>query len=150
MLSETRIIIRKIGILLIYKKKSWKKILNIQNPHWANVSYKQISDRSVLDRLIKKLSLKEIQVLLGVRRSGKSTLFKLLINHILKQVDGKEIFYINLDDPFFSEVWDDAKKLYSVVETAEKITGTNNQEEKISEKIAVIPFWKWWFLIDTM
>lgn len=101
-----------------------EKILNIQNPHWGNAPYEQISGRFMLDRLLKKLQLKEMQVILGVRRTGKSTLFKLVINHLLKQTDGKEIFYINLDDPFFSEIWDDAKKLYAVIETVEKITGT--------------------------
>jgi len=37
----------------------------------------------------------------GIRRSGKSTMFKLLMNHLSKKNDAKEILYVNLDDPSF-------------------------------------------------
>ena len=45
-----------------------RKVLAMQNPHWSNKDYKQISKRFILNRLLKKLSLKKIQVLLGIRR----------------------------------------------------------------------------------
>lgn len=95
----------------------------LQNPHWDDRSYSNLMKRSILEKLINKLSLKEIQVLLGVRRSGKSTLFQLLINHLMVQVDPKSILYINFDDPYYADIWQDAKLLYKVIETAEKLTG---------------------------
>ena len=98
-------------------------ILHLQNQHWSGQGYAGLMERDQLASLIKKLALKEIQVLLGIRRSGKSTLFKLLINHLLKKEDPKSILYLNLDDPFFSEVWKSSKEFYSVIETAEKLTG---------------------------
>jgi len=66
--------------------------------------------------------VKHIQVLQGIRRSGKSTLFKLLINHLSLEIDPQEILYINLDDPFFIPYCDDAAKLHDVIQTAQKLT----------------------------
>jgi predicted AAA+ superfamily ATPase len=99
-----------------------EKALIIQNRHWNNERYTRLIDRDLLDSIASKLRIKEIQVLLGVRRSGKSTIFKLLINRLLEKTVPQSVLYMNLDDPFFSGVWKDARELYSVVETAEKIT----------------------------
>lgn len=99
-----------------------EKALITQNRHWNNEKYPHLFSRNLLASITKKMRAKEIHVLLGVRRSGKSTLFKLLINHLLEKADPLNILYVNLDDPFFSEVWNDARDLYRVVETAEKIT----------------------------
>lgn len=100
-------------------------LLALQNPHWSGKRYAEQFRRDLLPVLIRKLDLKEIQVLLGVRRSGKSTLFKLMINHLVQQgVNPHSILYLNLDDPVFVEVWKSAKRLYSVIETVEKLTGT--------------------------
>ena len=99
-----------------------EKALIAQNRHWNSEKYPNLFSRSLLASITKKMQAKEVHVLLGVRRSGKSTLFKLLINYLLEKADPLAILYINLDDPFFSEVWRDAKELYRVVETSEKIT----------------------------
>ena len=56
-----------------------EKILVAQNDHWSGQQYDQLLLRSCLDELYRLLSLKEIMVLLGVRRCGKTTIFKLLI-----------------------------------------------------------------------
>ncbi len=61
---------------------------------------------------------------MGVRRSGKSTLFKLLINSLKeKGINSKEILYINLEDPLYFDTWKNPGNIHRVVETAEKITG---------------------------
>ena len=99
-------------------------ILQLQNPHWDDKSYQNLFERSQFPALVNKLKLKEVQILLGIRRSGKSTLFKLLINHLLtKEVEGKSILYLNLDDPLYAEIWPSSKLLYKVIESAEKLTG---------------------------
>ncbi len=99
-----------------------EKALIAQNRHWNSEKYPNLFSRSLLASITKKMQAKEVHVLLGVRRSGKSTLFKLLINYLLEKADPLAILYVNLDDPFFSEVSRFAKELYSVVETSEKIT----------------------------
>lgn len=100
-----------------------EKILALQNRHWNGSPYQGLFARRITGDLLRKLSLKEAQVLTGIRRSGKSTIFRLLINHLMTTVNPRSILYLNLDDPFFSEVCRDAKELYRIVETAEKLTG---------------------------
>lgn len=100
-----------------------EKALVMQNRHWKGESYTGLFARELVPVLKEKAKLKEIQILLGIRRSGKSTLFRLLINHLMTQVDPRSLLYVNLDDPFFSGVCRDATELYRLVETAEKITG---------------------------
>jgi len=108
--------------ILIIIRLIMEKAIILQNLHWEK-KYKNLFARRILPKLIKQFAAKEIQVLQGVRRSGKSTLFKLLINHLLKTTNAKRILYINLDDPFFSDINKDPKNLEKILETAEKLTG---------------------------
>lgn len=103
------------------------KILIQQNPHWNDHIYDNLISRKILADLKKQLELSEILILQGIRRSGKSTLFQLLINELVKRVHAKSILYVNLDDPFFSDIRTDPKSFYTVVETAEKIVGCKVQ-----------------------
>lgn len=91
------------------------------NPHWQG-EHPELFVRDLLSELIDKLSLKQIHVLKGLRRSGKTMLFKLLIQHLCQQVDPRSILYVNLDDPFFTELYQDSKHLYRLLELSEKIT----------------------------
>lgn len=95
-----------------------------QNPHWHDGSYPNLMQRTCLPNLIKTLNLKEMQILQGIRRSGKSSIFLLLINHLLQTEEAKSIFYANLDDPFFEDLHNDPKLFYQLIDTAEKLTGT--------------------------
>jgi len=98
-----------------------EKVILSQNKHW-NKPYAALYDRDIFSSLVKKLDVKHIQVLQGIRRSGKSTLFKLLINHLSLEIDPQEILYVNLDDPFFIPYSDDATKLHDVIQIAQKLT----------------------------
>jgi uncharacterized protein len=113
----------------------------LQNKHWKGDKYSQIFDRPILQNLIDKLVMKEIQVLLGIRRSGKSTIFRLLINHLMLSEKPKSILFINCEDPFFAEIWNDASKIYNIVELAEKITGSEINYLFLDE-IQVIKNWE--------
>lgn len=99
-------------------------ILLKHNLHWKT-PYKNLYERQVFKELIAKIELRQIHVLKGIRRSGKTTLFKLLINHLVKEreVDAKSILYVNLDDPYFSSFYADSKELYRLLELSEKSTG---------------------------
>lgn len=118
-----------------------QRSLLIQNQHWNGDKYQEIMERDLLRILINKISLKEINILLGVRRAGKSTLFKILINHLLKTENPQSILYVNLDDPLFHEVWQHAKELYKVIETAEKITGVKTAYLFLDE-IQNVKYWE--------
>lgn len=100
-----------------------EKAIISHNKHWRSEPYRDIFHRDIATKLIKQLEHREIEVLQGIRRSGKSTIFKIVINHLMQIVDPKSILYINFDDPYFSELWSDSKKLYNLLELSEKING---------------------------
>jgi len=95
-----------------------------QNTHWQKKKYTNLIDREQVFNVLERLYLKEIQVLSGVRRSGKSSIIKLVINKLAETEDAKSILFLNFDDPFFISISQDPTNLYLLVETAEKITGT--------------------------
>ncbi len=95
-----------------------------QNTHWQKRKYTNLIDREQVSNVLERLYLKEVQVLSGVRRSGKSSIIKLVINKLSETEDAKSILYLNFDDPFFISISQDPTNLYLLVETAEKITGT--------------------------
>lgn len=99
------------------------KVVLAQNKHWISGKYTDLMARDCLVELIKSLHLKEMQILQGIRRSGKSSIFLLLINHLLKSVNPKTVLYVNLDDPFFEDLHDDPKVFYQLIDTAEKLSG---------------------------
>jgi len=100
-----------------------EKLILSQNKHWKE-RYKNLYQREILSTLTKRLELRQIEAIQGIRRSGKSTLFKLLINYLIKtkKINPLEILYLNLDDPFFIQFAKDASKLHEIVEVAQKIT----------------------------
>lgn len=101
-----------------------EKTLIRQNPQWSGIGFKDLCNRDAMTNLLKKKKMRHIQILTGVRRCGKSTIFKLLMNDLLDSgVDGKEILVLNLDDPQFIPLWDDSSKLFAVIENAERLTG---------------------------
>lgn len=55
-----------------------------------------------IDRIYPYMDRKEVLVLKGVRRSGKSTLVKQLIMELIKKVNKKQILYLNLEDYNFA------------------------------------------------
>ena len=94
-----------------------------QNPHWVGKQYLNLQKRNVFDSLLTNIQTKHIQILTGIRRSGKSSLFKMLINELMRQTSPKSILLLNMDDPLFFETWDNPAAFYNLIETAEKITG---------------------------
>ena len=114
-----------------------------QNPHWQGKRYKELFNRELLQSLLQKCKTRHIQVLTGIRRCGKSSLFRLLINELLKTNSPKSILSINLDDPVFFEAWNNPAFLYNIVETAEKITGVKVKYLFLDEVQSVIGWEKY-------
>jgi len=94
-----------------------------QNPHWTGKRYPNLQKRAMFDILLDNLQVRHIQILTGIRRSGKSTLFRMLINELMRRTSPKSILMLNMDDVQFFEVWDNPALFYSIIETAEQITG---------------------------
>ncbi|MCK4560109.1 MAG: ATP-binding protein, partial [Calditrichia bacterium] len=117
-----------------------EKVILLQNKHWQQ-PYPDLIVREKLKNLVKKLSLKEIQVILGIRRSGKSTLLKLIINHLMTKHDPLSMLYINLDDPFLTEIYQDSSRLYQIIDFAEKLSG-KKVEYLFLDEIQYVNLWE--------
>ena len=75
-----------------------------QNPHWDGTLYPEGVQRSALGKVKEYLELPHIIALVGVRRSGKSTLARQTVNHLIhdKGVTPRNILFLNLENPQFS------------------------------------------------
>ncbi|MDX9756165.1 MAG: ATP-binding protein, partial [Sulfurimonas sp.] len=105
-------------------------ILLEDNGHWVNQSiYGDFVSRESLDKAIKYLGTKEILALVGARRVGKSTLAKLLIHELLKSVEAKNIFFINLEKPEFIPYKDDASYLGVIFDAYLKLANPNREKK---------------------
>jgi predicted AAA+ superfamily ATPase len=104
-----------------------ERVINQQNPHWTGQKYAKLVRRKILDDLLKKMTTRHIQVLTGIRRCGKSSVFRLIINELLATNNPKSILFLNMDDPLFYTAWNHPAALYSIIETAEKMTGEKVQ-----------------------
>ena len=68
------------------------------NPWWANksISKENLIDRSIKEEILCSFELRQIKDLLGVRRSGKTTLLYLTIEYLLKKgVPSTKIFFLS-------------------------------------------------------
>ena len=87
------------------------------NRHWEGQTYPSLHERMLIGNLKKKKELPHIQMLTGIRRSGKSTIFRLMINDLLETgTNPKEILLLNMDEPFFAPLWANATGLYQVIQ----------------------------------
>ncbi len=90
------------------------------NPHWENTPNveKYIKRPRILDALISQFSNKHIVFLSGLRRVGKTTLMKMLINYLYSSasINPQKIFYISLDNYLLRE-----KNLFEIINEFRKI-----------------------------
>lgn len=92
--------------------------LESQNPWWFGKPFDRGIER--LDRfpgIVEYLHTREILLLVGARRTGKSTLLYQVIHSLLeKGIQDKAILFINLDEPLFRSMSDDPQLLSGIVE----------------------------------
>lgn len=94
----------------------FEKILLQQNPHWDGVLYEPGIRRSSFATLLEFMSTRMIVALMGVRRAGKSTCLKQLINHLITQenVDPRSILFLNVEHPYFVQYAHDIVNLEKI------------------------------------
>ncbi|MGM0649830.1 MAG: ATP-binding protein [Bacteroidota bacterium] len=97
--------------------------LVLHNAHWNNKKYAVKIKRELLESLKELNSVKEIQIITGLRRSGKSSIMKLYINWLMETEDPKSLLFVNLDDPSFSEIYTHPAQFHKLIEAAETMTG---------------------------
>ena len=95
-----------------------QKALSFWNGWWNGEGVPDSIPRTdYLNNLIPLLDMREIMVLMGVRRSGKSTLLYQMIEHLLKTGSTHNICYINFDDNALIPFAKDPDFLQTVYET---------------------------------
>ena len=100
-----------------------EKAIIMQNPHWRGRAYQDLHERSLFTNIKNNLQVRHIQVITGIRRSGKSSLFRMLVNELMRQVNPKSILMLNMDDPLYYEAWENPGFFYNIIELAEKLSG---------------------------
>lgn len=96
-----------------------EQLFYMYNPHWENKKPKNgfVKREEVLKLLIRQLTNKQVIFIMGLRRVGKTTLMKMLINYLLEHNKPAEnIFYISLDNYLVKE-----KTLFEIIEDYRKI-----------------------------
>jgi predicted AAA+ superfamily ATPase len=108
-----------------------------QNPHWNGKRYRNLQERDLYGTLSNNLQTKHVQILTGIRRSGKSSFFRILINELIEKTNPKSVLLLNMDDPLYYEVWENSAMFYKLIELAEKLTGEKVKYLFIDEAQAV-------------
>ena len=68
------------------------------NPWWeGKFTHKLIPRPGYTSKLLDSLKRKDIEMITGLRRVGKTSLMKLVIAELLKQCEANQIFYVSLD-----------------------------------------------------
>jgi hypothetical protein len=96
----------------------FENVIVDQNPHWDGTLYDAGVERDLLATIKEKLALPHVISIVGVRRGGKSTLVRQVINHLLaeKGVAPKQILFLNLEHPGFSRYKEDVANLERIYE----------------------------------
>lgn len=91
----------------------FEELLSQQNPHWSDEAYEIGIERTSFPLLLEYLQTKQIIAITGVRRSGKSTLIRYLIDHLIQveKVQPNQILFCNLEHPFLTSYRNDSMSL---------------------------------------
>ena len=136
------------GILSDYKtnKKGdgmFEDVLREQNPHWSGQRYDQGVVRQYFSKIVGLLSTGMIISILGVRRSGKSTLLKQMINHLLDHhIQPQNILFINVEHPFFVQYAKDVVYLQKIYEEYLKIAAPTGKVYVLLDEIQFFDHWQ--------
>ena len=101
----------------------FEEILVLQNPHWTKEPYDFGVKRACFSKLVDYLGTGQIVAITGVRRAGKSTLVRQLVDYLIhfKDVKPSNILFFNLEHPYLSPYRDDDTILQRIYEDYLKI-----------------------------
>ncbi|MBI2591347.1 MAG: ATP-binding protein [Candidatus Brennerbacteria bacterium] len=94
----------------------FEKFIVEQNKHWKEEPIDTGFSRVVMADIVKYLDIKQIVALIGVRRSGKSTIARQLVKFLIKEkgVNPKNILFLNLESPLLNQFKSDPGNLQKI------------------------------------
>lgn len=122
----------------------FEDLLIEQNPHWAGKHYEHGAVRNCFTRLVAYLPTGMIISLLGVHRSGKSTLLKQMINHLItaQAVPPKNILFLNVEHPYFVQYAKDVGYLQKAYDEYLKIANPTGKIYLLLDEIQFFDDWQ--------
>lgn len=96
----------------------FEKFIVEQNRHWEGTALEVGFPRAILAELVTYLNIRQIVALVGVRRSGKSTVARQLIEFLIKEkrVKPRNILLLNLESPLLNRFKNDPGNLAKIFE----------------------------------
>jgi predicted AAA+ superfamily ATPase len=118
-------------------------VLVEQNKHWQNIRSENGVPRTILEKSLSYMDNDFIISICGVRRAGKSTLLKQMINHLVytRQIDPRNILSVNLEDPVFNFYKDDVRNLEKIFQDYLKL---QNPTDRVYLFLDEVQFFKDW------
>ena len=103
-----------------------KQIIELLNPWWKqekiNEELAKSYKRKIFNEILGLVKYKQIIILSGLRRVGKTTLLYQIIENLLKKYDSNKIFYFNFDKK--------VKDITEILDDYEELTGISWKKEK--------------------
>ena len=117
------------------------EIIERLNPWWSDKKFDSGLSRDRYMKVIKDyLKTREMVILTGVRRSGKTTLLYQTVKYLIeeKRIDAKQILFVNFDeadisaidnpiksilDIYYQEVCEDSKQAYLIFDEIQSVDG---------------------------
>ena len=119
------------------------EILKKWNP-WEKEINAGITRKLYLEKIFPYFERKEVIVLKGIRRSGKSTIIKQLIKQLIKnKVNKKQILYLNLEDYGFADNLN-IKLFDTILKEYKEYTKNKKRIYFFIDEIQKIPSWEKW------
>ncbi len=118
-----------------------KEGLLFWNPWWEDGDelFEGIEDRQSAQHIEPLFERKEVLVLTGVRRCGKTTMMHLYVKKLLENKEPGQIMYINLDDPSFEEV-----SLRDIYRGYEELMTPEDEQYLFLDEVQNKPGWEKW------
>ncbi len=122
-----------------------QELLLKQNPQWSGQSPDIGIRREITPKLISALNIHHMIAITGARRSGKSTLFRQLIAHLLDTgTPPSNILFINFEDPWFAMKQKDPQVLEQILQEYKIQTNPSGRIYLFFDEIQNIPHWHLW------
>ena len=122
----------------------FEDVLVSQNPHWDGALYPEGVPRQVLEYVKEHIDLTHVLSFVGVRRAGKSTLMRQVINFLIRDrgVPPRNILFCNLEMPVLNRYRTDVANLDRLYEDYVKLASPQGRVFVFLDEVQFFPDWQ--------